>query len=478
MLFSAGQMLSRFISIGVLMAMARMLDKSELASYRQVFLAIHLMSTLMCLGINQGISYILPVEKIRVRGRIADAVFVLGLMGILYAIAIACGGNQWIAERFNNPKLAKLLLWMIPFMLVHLPGLIIDPVLVAIGQSKKAIVFEVSKQLVLGICTIIPLLLWQNLEAPLIGNMVAFVIMSVAGIRLMYRASGSESSNPYPSTTGIKELIFCSVPLAFAGLATALENQLDQIIVANLCSPLVFAEYSLGAKEIPLIGVITSSIMAILVVELRKSVAVDNLDRAIDLFRKCAVKSSIILLPAMLFFYVNAENFMIFMYTSEYTQSSIPFKIYLLTMPLRTVIFISLLTALGEQKKIMWCAVVSLILNGSLSVYLVGEYGSAAAAAWVTVGVMYLFSLPIYLKIIKNRSGKTFMAVIPLLHFLKIVLLWTPVVLLMVLVNNWMNTGPNIKLFLNLAIAGVYGAWRFNGELYSFDQLKKRFIKR
>src|SRR5688572_20766022 len=113
--------MSGVIGISVMMVMARVLVKEDLAAYRQTFLAYATVAPLIGMGIGQGMYYFLPVEKGRVRGRVMDGMAVAGFMGLLFALFIALGGNELLAQRFSNPKVANMLLWMIPYTLITTP---------------------------------------------------------------------------------------------------------------------------------------------------------------------------------------------------------------------------------------------------------------------------------------------------------------------------------------------------------------------
>ena len=82
---SVSKGIARFIGLLTMMAMARVLTKEDLAAYRQTLLAYAIAAPILELGIGQGLYYFLPAEKIRIRGRVLDAVTVLGAMGTLFA---------------------------------------------------------------------------------------------------------------------------------------------------------------------------------------------------------------------------------------------------------------------------------------------------------------------------------------------------------------------------------------------------------
>ena len=98
---------------------------------------------------------------------------VLALTGFSFAVFLACGGNELLAARFTNPQVARMLLWMIPFTIITLPSNAASSVFVATDHVNLSAVFGVVRQFVIGVATILPLLIWKNVNAPFLGNIIS-----------------------------------------------------------------------------------------------------------------------------------------------------------------------------------------------------------------------------------------------------------------------------------------------------------------
>ena len=105
--------------------------------------------------------------------------------------------------------------------------------------------------------------------------------------------------------------------------------QLDKLIVGILAGPEEYAVYALGAMEIPLIGIVTGSITTIMWAEMRQAVEAGKMEKAVMLFRLSSEKSAYILLPAMVYLWINASSIMTLLYGEQYWDSAHPFRIYL-----------------------------------------------------------------------------------------------------------------------------------------------------
>ena len=467
---SVGKAANMSISILTMVIMTRLLDKNDVAAYRQTFLAYAVVAPILQLGVSNALYYFLPVEKIRIRGRVVDSLTILGCMGLAFGVFILLGGNHYLASIYDNPQVATLLLWLIPYAIMTVPGSQFETVLVARDKAVLASVLGMCRQVVIGITTIMPLILWKSVEAPLIGNVVASVTMSAAAIVLMIRATPKQSARP--SMSSIKEILILSVPLAVSSMAGVLGMQADKIIVSVYTSPAEFAVYVLGAMEIPIIGILTGSITAVLLVEMRKSIVQNNPRDAHKLFKNGGEKSGFLILPVMTFLMINADLFMETLYTSEYLKSADPFRVYLLLLPLRTVVFGSFFIALGKKWFMVWRDMAELVLNIALSIYFVKLYG-AIAAAYVTVGLTLGYHAVINIGYLSYLLKIKFTELLPYRSYAYMTMASLAVVLAVRFAAELLlpPLPKSAQFAIQLVIWGVWMMYWLNGRIYDFKAL-------
>lgn len=399
---SVGNALSSMVGLLVAVVMARILLKEDLAAYRQTFLAYATAAPIINLGVSQGIFYFLPTEKTRARGRVLDGLALTAGTGIVFALFIAAGGNNLLAQRFSNPKVAQLLLWMIPYAIITTPSSLFESVLVSRDMPARSAIFSSFRQFVIGASTIIPLVLWLNVESAFAGNIAASLLMAIISMWIMIQSVPSDST--WPSIAGVRELAAFSIPLGLAGMFGSLSVQLDKIIVSVMCMPDEFAVYTVGAFQIPLIGVVTGSITAVALTEMRKQVEDGNARESVQLFKQICAKSSLIILPAMAYLMINADHLIQYLFSVEYAASANTFRAYLLLLPARTVVFGAIIVALGRSRFILWRSSIGLLLNCVLSVVLVSNFGYMGAA-FATVVTVYTWAIPVNLRLISRVVG-------------------------------------------------------------------------
>jgi O-antigen/teichoic acid export membrane protein len=204
-----------------------------------------------------------------------------------------------------------------------------------------------------------------------------------------------------PRLKHLKNIAYVSVPFALASIFNIISLQIDKLIVSINSTPEVFAVYANGAIEVPFISVITGSIASVIVSQMSKEMVADKKENAYYFFKKAATYSAYVLFPIMILFLINAEPFIILLYSSKYLESAIPFTIYLFFLPIRIVVFGSAFIAAGQSRLILKRSVLEMILNVILSLILfkiIGVWGVAISS----ILVVYLWSVPYNIKMISE----------------------------------------------------------------------------
>jgi len=469
---SFGRVLTGMIGIVSAMVLARLLTKGQYATYQQTFLAFTFVSPLMILGLPQALYYFLPAERVRQRGLVLDTLLISLALGSLFTIFIFFGGASLLAWRFSNPALENTLLYLAPYPFFVLPMGLIGAVLVIREKITALTTYNVITQFAIGVAVIISVVVWQTGIASIIGKVAITVPVGAAAVFLTFHYLPNDKTRP--SLDSMLTVLKYALPLGLSTLIGRIVLQLDKIIVSSMSTPEDFAVYANGAVEIPLIGVITGSITAVVLADMRKSVVDGKIQEAVNLFKLTAEKSSLILLPAMAFLMVSGDSFIQTVFSEKYAQSVDPFRIYLLMLPMRTVVFGSLMIALGKPRSILFRASISLILNVSLSILLVSLIGNIGAAI-ATVTVNLLWAFPFSTWVISKESKTPALSLLPLGHFGRCFLfLLIPSALALAVQQFVRDFEPVWQLASQGAIFWLVVAWWWNGKLFSFTKVLKK----
>lgn len=357
------------------------------------------------------------------------------LMGLGFMVAMWCGGNELLAKRFSNPALSRLLLIFSPFAMLALPVTAIGACLVSCNRVKTLTVYNVASRVVIFACIMGLVLIWRRPEAAISGVVVGELIVFLPAIVLMYRAAAGQDWRP--SKENIWEQLKYSLPLGLAGMIGIICMNLDKVLVSSLCPPTDFAVYVNGAIEVPLISVITGSVMAILIPEFAIMHQHGQNEQILPLWHRAMAKCAMLLFPIMAFLFVMAPQVIKVLFSAKYAASAVPFRIYLLLLPIRITQFGAILMASGKGSWILIRTIIELVLNGILSIILIRQIGYLGAAV-ATVIIVYTWAIPFNLVAILKLCKSSLAKLLPYRALMKIAVVTLVAGILCAISNRWL----------------------------------------
>ena len=398
-ILSSGKMVASCMAIITAMVLARILSKVELAAYNQTLLVYQALMPLLLLGLPKALYFFLSGEPKHPRYILIENLLPLLAMGLAMFLFLALGGNRLIAERFNNPLLVRTLLIFAPFAFFMLPLESLTPCLTVRNQVGRLALFNVGSRLLIFGFAVTGACLFAVAEAAVVGVVIAAVLVGSTAIVLMWRSCPGPVSKL--RVKPMYDMIKLGLPLGLGAIFLSLAFALDKVLVSAMCLPGQFAVYSLGAIEIPFIGIITFSAMTVITPEMTVDVREGRTKDAFNLWKRTVFRCSTLLLPFMGLLLALAPRIVELLYSQEYLGSAVPLRIYALLLPLRTTAFSMLFMTLKRPRTVVIGGALMLVCNALLSVIFISCLGPNGAA-WGTVisywllGTFYVFRLSRY----------------------------------------------------------------------------------
>lgn len=416
-ILASGTFLTTCVRLITAAVLARLLSMYDYATYRQTLLAYAFVAPLLTFGLPQALYYFLPGEKERPRSRLVDNLMLLSFMAGLFTLFLLCGGNRLLAWRFKNPDLVRTLLILAPYPLFMLPASALGACLIARDRVKQAAVYNVVSCLFKLAIVLTAVMIWRTPLAAIVGTVIAAGIVLLPALKLML--ASCRVGSLLPSTKGMWSQFKYAVPLGLAGFIGTIYLLLDKIIVSSMCTPEQFSVYINGAFEIPLIGILTGSVMSVLIPDFVRMYKADQLGQLTELWHRSMVKCALIILPVMVFLFVLAPEVIRILFSSKYVESVHPFRVYLLALPVRITFFGGIFMAARRNKLIVYRSLTGLILNLFLSIILIRLMGSIGAAV-STVLIMYLWSVLYNVFCVSKILKVNIRSIIPLKVLMKV----------------------------------------------------------
>ena len=388
-ILSGAEFFRFFIKTIIGIILARILSQGDYGSYRQLFLVYTTFSTLLLLGIPQSILYFLPKasDTTDQKRLISQTLHFITILSVLFTIALF-SFRLPISRLFHNPALSTLLIIYAVYPLFIFVTQVYSSVMLGMQNTEKVAkftIFAVSSDAIIII------------GVAILTKSLVYIVSAVVISALVQYTYAQYQLRTYKEPfvidkEEIKSILKYSIPLGLSSIIGMLSIQLDKFVISGYFTPEQYAVFSVGAMELPFIGIITNSVNSVILPALSKK---DSVADAIQIYRASIRKNALIIFPVFAFCFIFASEIIQTLYTNTYAASAQYFRIYLFTILIRIASYGILFQAFNRTQVIMYNAIALLGLNLVLNLALVHTIGMAGPAI-ATVIVTYL-SVTIYL---------------------------------------------------------------------------------
>lgn len=355
--------------------LVRIISKEMLGSYRQVMLVYGLLAGIFTIQLEGSLYYFLPkCGPENRRNLITQTLLITGIISLLTGLAMFFSADLF-AKYFNNPEIATLIKIFACFPLFERLVLLQHAFLISLDKALLSGLYTMLSTVLMILTVVIVFASGYGITNAILGKILIASLFAFIGIFLMIYFSPLGQWRINKSLL-LEQLNYCW-PLMITTTIAIVNVKLDGVLISYYFSREVYAVYSVGAIEIPVIALFTTSlssaIMPNMVVEINKG----RLLNALNLWHEASRKSSLLLFPTYVFFLVCGYDFIVLMYTQAYSKAAWPFLIYLTMVPLRVAIYGAMFRAIGFTRPLLWATLLCLITNLIISIALLiaGRHG-------------------------------------------------------------------------------------------------------
>jgi O-antigen/teichoic acid export membrane protein len=354
------------ILLGVVLV--RIVDQATFGTYRQGLLIYMTFVGFASLDIGASLYYFLPkLDRDQHGTLLAQSLgIVLALGACVCAVMFVCA--PFVGRSFGNPSLVSVIrvLSLYPFaerLIILVPAFFIcqDKPTWAGIYSLAATVLRIA-----GVIT--AFVLGGGVIAAAWMMVLVATIMAVIGVASMICRTGFAAV--CVDSGLIREQFGYTWPLWMGVVVGTVNLQFGKLLISGYFDPATYAVYSVGAFDLPLIMLVSSSLNTAIMPNLVHEIAAGRKDTALYLWQEATRKASLVLFPSFVILFVCGADLMLLLYGHEYIDATWPFRIYLLAIPIRVTIYATIFRACGSTKYIAKGAVVMLLGNVVMSLVL------------------------------------------------------------------------------------------------------------
>lgn len=413
------KVITLIIGLATSMLLSRFRSLEEYGTYNQMLLAINLATSLLMLGLPNSINYFIGrAETADEKRRFLSVYYSLStsfciVIGIVLVLLI-----PFIESYFHNKLISGFWYFLAFFPWSTTVNSSLENVLVSYKMTRFLMIYRIiHSAATLGIIIIIQIL-GYGFSVFMICYTVTCILFTVSVYIICYKINNGLFVSFDKHI--IKALLIFSVPIGLAAVVGTLNAEIDKLLIGYLLDTEQLAIYSNAAKELPL-SIVATSITAVLLPKLSMMMKKGKHGEAVELWSYATELSLIIIALFVSGIFVYAEDVITILYSSKYLPGVNVFRVYTLNLLLRITYFGIILNASGKTKKILWCSILSMVLNAVLNplfYYFFGMIGPAVAT-FIAILVILLFQL----KMTAGITGMSFGKVFPWLNLGKVLLI-------------------------------------------------------
>ncbi|MCA1594115.1 MAG: oligosaccharide flippase family protein [Acidobacteria bacterium] len=327
------------ISFALPILLVRRLSQTEFGLYKQAFLVVNSAVALLPMGFMMSTYYFLPREPRERQGGVVTNVllfyYVLGALGLLLLVlwpgflTLTVGAQDGPVLESYAPLLGlAILFWMCSSFL--------EVVAIAHQEAQLATIFIVTAQLTKTGLLLAAAAYFGSVRSLLWAAILQGVIQAV--ILQVYLRS---RFGPYWRSFDfgmLRQQLSYALPLGFAALLLYFMGDLHNYFVSNRYGAAAFASYSLGSFAMPLVGIIATSVSAVMIPRISQ-LQLQGASREITLTTARAMrKLAAIYFPIYAFLLVMGHEVIEFLFTRQYMSAWPVFAVNITLIPFLTLI--------------------------------------------------------------------------------------------------------------------------------------------
>jgi O-antigen/teichoic acid export membrane protein len=387
------------IGLVALAVAARSLSRADFA---YVAFAIMVFSTALALGsmgLHEAVYYFLGNRPNDAPAVIRQATFLLACAS---GPAIAVVALLVFVAR-PDVDLRPVFPWLALSLAIELPTQPALNALIATRHARVASSIFVGLAAVRATAMIVPILLGEPVTAIVPALAIGSTARLIVYIGILARWFPGPAR--WSDRGQIRTILVFTLPVGFAEMCGALNQQLDKYLVSILLGVSDLAQYAVGAWEFPLITIIPFAVGA--AVQSRYVQRWAEHDRAglLELWRTAVRKTALLVIPLAVMILVLAEDLLVTMFSENYRAAALPFRLFNGILLLRFASYGALFRAVGHTRPLLIQAALLVILNLALGVPFTYAFGfpGPALATLVANWIVWLVTLATLTKVLDCR---------------------------------------------------------------------------
>ncbi len=321
---------------------------------------------------------VLSVNKKSKSPELFNAFFLLSAFSFL--AFIFCIIFQRAFHIFDGVKDITFMNLVFVYILVSNPGHLVEYIYLLKNRSAELIIYGFVTFTIQLVIVTVPVITGYPIEYAVWGLIIISLIRLAWLMVLLKRHARFRLSKSF-----LKEHIALGTPLILSSLLSGSAQYVDGIIISASYDAANFAIFRFGAKEFPLVILLANGLSNAMLPEFSTR---EKMKNALGILKKRSMRLMHLLFPLTILLLFFSKVIYIAMFNENFSRSADVFVVYLLLIMSRLIFPQTILIGLKKTKIVLFASMVEIILNVSLSLFLMRHYGMVGVA--VATSVVFL----------------------------------------------------------------------------------------
>jgi O-antigen/teichoic acid export membrane protein len=324
----SGRALGFIAAFAIPVVLVRIFDQTGFGTYKQLFLIYTTLYGIAQLGMAESLYYFLPTAPENRGSFLVNSVLALGCAGLI-CLAVLCAASGAIAARFNNPALAGYIPFIGIYLLMMLMSAVYEIVMITRKHHRFAFGAYALSDLVRTSLFVLPALVFRSLTALMIGAVLfAALRLTAAAFYVRHQLPG----RPRFDAGLLKRHLAYALPFALAVSLETLQTNLHMYVVSVHFDAAVFAVYTVGCLQVPLVDFMMTSTSSVMMVRMSEDLRDGHRDAALALWHDTTRKLTMVFALLVGGLMVTADKLIPLLFTASYAGAVPLFTLWTLSM--------------------------------------------------------------------------------------------------------------------------------------------------
>ena len=365
--------MARFASVVITtvvpLVLARAMPIAEYGTYKQLFLVGVTLTSILAFGVPQSLYYFLPRTE---QGR-AYVIHVLALLAGAGAVAAALVlvATPWIGQLFSAPSLPEYRYALAAYAGFFLAASPLETLFTSQGRTGLAAVNYVVWDTLRAAAMTVPILLGLGLHATMWSVAALMMVRALATWVMGVNAA----EGPWWNGPALRGQLAYALPFGAAMAISVPQHSLHQWVVSAQFDPAVFAIYTVGCFQFPIVDLLYTPTTEVLMVHVGELERAGRLAHSVALARDASARLAFVFVPSCAFLIAAAPAFIEAVFGPKFLPAVPLFRVSTLAVLFGCFPLDGLLRARGETRAILLCYVVKALVTVPLVLLLVRMFG-------------------------------------------------------------------------------------------------------